>query len=124
MNEPAALCVTPDCEAQARLYGSQQYLRRDLCLGCFSAWFKGVSLQEDVQSGTLDAHGRPVLTPQGAGTPLPADVVTPVWKKGRNVAVAEKACDRCGKRINIRKNATGRHYPADIDGPAPHRCAP
>ena len=107
-------CTTAGCGGLASLYGSGPYLRRDYCLSCYQDWFRSVSLQEDVASGKL--------TPQKHGGPLPAELATPVWRQGKNVVVRQKACDRCGVLIHIRKNAKGRHYPADTGGPTPHRC--
>ena len=96
-------CIIADCDRQSSRLGSGHYARADLCTRCYSAWFSGVTLMEDVASGKLvpKLHG-PLRKWADAAK-------TPVWRPGRNVSVREKACDKCGAIIHIRKSAKGRH---------------
>jgi len=109
-------CINADCSHVAKQLGSAPYIRADYCTSCYYAWFGTVTLQEDVASGKLG--------PAVHGTPIPAAdaLATPVWRRGRNVVVRQKVCNSCGALIHIRKNPKGKHYPADMGSPRPHRC--
>jgi hypothetical protein len=93
-----------DCGAP-RPYGAPARAGLYQCPACTQA-----AQAKAPPSGPAPAH-----TGQGS--------VTPVWHKGRNVKVAEKDCDRCGAPIDLRKNPSGRVYPADRGEHAPHRCS-
>ncbi len=111
-----------DCAARdAKPYGSGPYQRSDLCVGCFYDWFQAKTKAEDCLKDAARRAENSQARPHAATVGEPG--ATPTWRPGRNVAVREKACDRCGALISIRKNQAGKHYPADHDSPRPHRCA-
>lgn len=109
-------CV--DCRAAtAALRGSGPYSRRDLCGGCYMDWYERTTRAQARIAAALafQAPPAPADAPPAA---MPDD--TPTWKRGRNVVVREKPCDRCGVLIHIRKGPDGHHYPAEHGTTQPH----
>ena len=105
-------------EREAKPYGSGPYQRADLCLGCYYDWFQDKARAEDRLQDAAQAAQAAQARPHSAQAGEPG--ATPVWHKGANVAIREKACDQCGELITIRRAANGKHYPADPGATTPH----
>jgi len=105
-------------EREAKPYGSAQYARRDLCLGCYYDYYQDKTRAEDALKDAARRAESSQAAPRAASAPPGGE--TPVWRKGANVAVREKPCDKCGLMITIRRAGNGKHYPADKGTTTPH----
>lgn len=111
-------CAVHGCPGAAATYGSGDYVRENLCPGCYHAWFTAIRRLEDARA-YAERAAQELKSPHA--TP-PASASSPTWRTGRNVKVREKDCSRCGYLIDIRKNAEGKHYPAEHGSKYAHRC--